>query len=161
MTDSEHTDKSESLFLCRASGEGSHNFRVATDEAGVLAFYDEMFGKEEDGTLDLTIKHFRDPDNWSNEGTAYDCELYCARFEVWKVDPQEIAAPRPIRSGDSESASLANEIEQYCQSRESAGLGLLGRSSMGGREFTADEEAMVVTALRTLSPQRYETKEKS
>src|SRR5262245_36069520 len=78
------------VFLCRANGEGSHNFRVCNDEAGVLKFYEEMFGKEEDGTLDMTIKHLRDEDNWSNGCTAYSCSLYCATFEVWKVFNSEL-----------------------------------------------------------------------
>ena len=102
------------VFVCRASGEGSHDFRVCADEAAVLAFYDEMFGKEADGTLDLTIKHLRDEDNWSNASTAYHCELYCATFEVWKVDREQVAAPT---SAASESALTmphpnANEIRE-------------------------------------------------
>lgn len=52
----------------------------------------------------------------------------------------------------SEAAGLAEEIEGHCQQRNSAGLGLLGRSSMGGRELTIDEQNMVVAALRAFVP---------
>lgn len=87
----------EQLFLCRANDEGSHDFRVCKDEAEVMAFYKEMFGEDYDGGIQSAIDHFRDTDNWSNDGTAYECALYCATFEVWKVDPSQlaIAAPPP------------------------------------------------------------------
>jgi hypothetical protein len=79
------------LFLCRANGEGSHEFRVCKDEAEVMAFYKAMFGEDHGGGIQSQIDHFHDQDNWSNSGTAYECELYCATFEVWKVAPSDLA----------------------------------------------------------------------
>ena len=84
-------DDAEQLFLCRANGEGSHEFRVCKDEAEVMAFYKEIFGEDYGGGIQSQIDHFRDADNWSNEGAAYECELYCATFEVWKVAPGDLA----------------------------------------------------------------------
>lgn len=98
------------IFLCRANGEGSHEFRVAADEAGVMAFYKEMFGLDSDGKLDSAIEHFRDTDNWSNEGTAYHCELYCATFEVWKVEPRELAfVPTEVARTDPRNGPIPPE----------------------------------------------------
>ncbi len=31
-------------YVCRASGEGTHNFRLCDDEADVMAFYEETCG---------------------------------------------------------------------------------------------------------------------
>lgn len=85
------------VYVCRASGEGSHDFRVSRDEAGVMAFYKEMFGEQYGGGIQSVIDHFRDPDNWINDGNTYNCELYMAKFEVWKVQANELipyAAPQ-------------------------------------------------------------------
>lgn len=84
-------DKRDEVLLCCASGEGSHQFKVAVDEAGVMAFLEEMCGGEEDGTMTHSLAHYRDEDNWSNGGTAYNVKLYCAEFSVWKVLPGELA----------------------------------------------------------------------
>ena len=65
------------LFLCRANGEGSHQFRVCADEDEVRKFYGEMFGED---TVD-DFARFRDPEEWSNGGTAYHEELYYATFD--------------------------------------------------------------------------------
>lgn len=80
----------DEVFLCRASGEGSHNFRVAAGEAGVCDFYREMFGEDHGGGIESLTSAFHDPDEWGNDGTTLDLELYCAKFEVWKVDPKEL-----------------------------------------------------------------------
>ena len=82
------------VFVCRASGEGSHNFRICTNEAQVFEFYKEMWGEDHGGGIQSAIDNFRDPDNWSNQGTAYSCELYCSTFEVWKVDDRELNTQR-------------------------------------------------------------------
>lgn len=82
------------VFVCRASGEGSHNFRVCETAEEVDAFYKEMWGEDQGGGIQSHIDHFRDEDNWSNQCTAYHCDLYCSTFEVWKVDRTEVAAPR-------------------------------------------------------------------
>lgn len=79
------------VFLCCADGEGSHEFRVCADDAAVFKFYEEMTGCDEDGTLDSITKSFGDSDHWRNDGTAFELELYCARFYVWKVAPSELA----------------------------------------------------------------------
>lgn len=119
------------LFVCRASGEGSHNFRVCADEAGVIAFYDEMFGKDLDGTLDSAIKHLRDEDNWSNACTAYHCELYCATFEVWKVDRSEIAV------ASSEKEPLA-KLEKLMLGADGMDVDICSPGNHGGRGCDAD-----------------------
>lgn len=85
------SDKNQCVYLCRASGEGSHDFRVCADRAAVLAFYEEMCGKDQDGTVNSLTSAFDDPDQWSNEGTALEIELYCAKFEVWIVDREQIS----------------------------------------------------------------------
>lgn len=77
------------LFLCRANGEGSHQFRVCADEDEVRKFYGEMFGED---TVD-DFARFRDPEEWSNGGTAYHEELYCATFDCWKVDRNDLTLP--------------------------------------------------------------------
>lgn len=83
------------LYLCRASGEGTQDFRVCADEAAVFAFYEEMAGRDQDDTLDSITKTFADSDYWSCEGRAFSMDLYCAKFEVWKVDPNELVTARP------------------------------------------------------------------
>jgi hypothetical protein len=96
------------VYLCRASGEGSHNFRVCTDEAGVMAFYKAMWGEDHGGGIQSAIDHFRDPDNWSNDRSAYSCELYCSTFEVWIADPKELflIAPSEMATMSEKGAAL-------------------------------------------------------
>jgi hypothetical protein len=77
-------------YACCASGEGTADFRFCADEAAVMAFYEEMFGKDMDGTINSAIKHFRDEDNWSCEGTIYSTDEYCARFEVWNLHKSRV-----------------------------------------------------------------------
>lgn len=96
------------LLLCRASGEGTQDFRLVRDEAGVFAFYEEMCGRDQDKSLDSIVKTFRDPDYWSHEGQAFSLELYCAQFEVWKVLPDEVSL------AGSESATLLHAAEAVC-----------------------------------------------
>ena len=84
-------DHEADLFLCCADGEGSQEFRVCANEAAVFAFYEEMTGRDENGTLDSITKSFSDQDYWRNEGRAFELELYCAKFYVWKVVPREVA----------------------------------------------------------------------
>lgn len=97
------------LYLCRASGDGSHSFRICADEAGVFAFYEEMFGKHHDGTIYSEIEHFRDPDNWAYEGTVYEVELYCAKWEVWKAEPQELRSPEAA----SALTTLTQQLDKH------------------------------------------------
>ena len=103
------------VFLCRASGEGSHNFRVCTTEEQVFAFYKEMFGEDQGGGIQSQIDHFHDADNWSNGGTAYACPLYCAlycaTFEVWKVDDRELSVTRS-ESATHNAAPQAQALPQ-------------------------------------------------
>jgi hypothetical protein len=79
------------VYLCRASGEGSHDFRVCKDEAAVFAFYEEQCGRDEDNTLDSITKSFSDPDHWGACNTAFDLDLYMAKFEVWKASAATFA----------------------------------------------------------------------
>ena len=78
------------IYLCRASGEGSHQFKLCEDETALMAFYAEMFG-EESGTTEGNLKHFRDPDNWGDGGTSYSVDLYNAKWEVWIVQRSDLA----------------------------------------------------------------------
>lgn len=84
------TFASGDVFLCRASGEGSQDFRICPDEAAVYAFYEEMTGRDQDGTLDSITKSFHDTDYWGCEGRAFSLDLYMAKFEVWKVQASEL-----------------------------------------------------------------------
>lgn len=92
MTDT--LSRLEQLYLCRASGEGTHTFRVCNGEPEVMAFCEEMFGKDQDGTLD-SFASFSDSDEWcGNEGSrSLQWDLYCATFECWEVDPKELEHP--------------------------------------------------------------------
>ncbi len=81
-------------YVCCASGEGTADFAFCKDEAEVIAFYESMFGKDMDGTMNSAIDHFRDEDNWSAEGAMYSSDEYCARFEVWNLHNQRIP-PNP------------------------------------------------------------------
>lgn len=81
----------ELVFLCRASGEGSHNVRVCQNDVEVQKFYGEMFG--EDFAGDAFLKAFRDPDEWAM-GLSYEEDLYNAKFECWKVYLRELESPR-------------------------------------------------------------------
>lgn len=95
MTEERHHTRScpeGCVFLCRANGEGAHDFHVAKCEADVMAFYKTMWGEDEGGGIQSQIDHFRDDDNWSNSGTAYECKLYCSTFEVWVVDAAHLAS---------------------------------------------------------------------
>jgi len=91
----------EQIYLCRASGEGAHQFRFCESEAEVMAFYEEMFGKDMAGIWMAQIKHFRDPDNWSNNGTAYSVDLYNATWEVWKAERSDLALRATEQAEDS------------------------------------------------------------
>lgn len=80
------------LFLCRASGEGTQDFRLCKDEAAVFAFYEEMGGRDQDGTLNSITESFADIDQyWTCDGRSFSIDLYMAQFEVWKVSPIELA----------------------------------------------------------------------
>lgn len=85
----------ETIFLCCADGEGSHEFKVCADKAAVSKFYESMFGRDMDDTLDSFDQSWDDKDNWRNDGTAFEIELYCATFKVWKVTPDEVQFARP------------------------------------------------------------------
>lgn len=101
-------DKRGEVLLCCASGEGTHQFKVVADEAGVMAFLEEMCGGEQDGTMTHSLAHYRDEDNWTNGGTAYNVKLYCAEFSVWKVLPGELAfTPSHARQIELDSATVA------------------------------------------------------
>lgn len=113
MDNSRSDKKHERLYLCRANGEGSHEFRICADEAAVMVFYEEMFGLDMDGKLDGAIEHFRDPDNWSNGGEAYHCELYCATFEVWKVTPSEMSRVPSSTAPQEKLEDLARWVIGY------------------------------------------------
>ena len=92
MTKAAHgSELTRDLFLCCADGEGSQEFRVCADHDDVFAFYEEMTGRDQDGTLDSITKSFGDPDEWRNDGRAFKLKLYCADFYVWKVTDKEIA----------------------------------------------------------------------
>lgn len=79
------------VFLCRASGEGSHDFRICPDAHAVASFYKELFGEDHGGGIESFWSGWNDPDDWSNEGTALELALYCATFQVWKVDPKQLS----------------------------------------------------------------------
>lgn len=55
------------VFLCRASGEGSHNFKVCAALEDVVTFYGSMFGEDTTGDL---MGYLCDEDRWSM-GVAY------------------------------------------------------------------------------------------
>lgn len=105
------------VFLCRASGEGSHDFRICPDAHAVAGFYKEMFGEDHGGGIESFWSSWNDPDDWSNEGAALEMSLYCATFQVWKVDPKQLslvsdqpAPPSAIRRTFSDHV-LSNEAE--------------------------------------------------
>lgn len=104
------TPRSGDVYLCRASGEGSQDFRVCADEAAVFAFYEEMTGRDQDGTLDSITKSFGDSDYWGSEGRAFHLDLYMAKFEVWKVEAREISftpsATRDRRPWNQQDADM-------------------------------------------------------
>lgn len=81
------------FFLCRAAGEGSHNFKVCADDSAVHKFYAEMFGEE---GIDDFLESFRNPESWSNDLTTFHEDLYCATFDCWKVTADEL---RPSSAG--------------------------------------------------------------
>lgn len=115
-------DERGEVLLCCASGEGTHQFKVVADEAGVMAFLEEMCGAEEDGTMTHSLAHYRDEDNWSNGGTAYNVKLYCAEFSVWKVLPGELAfTPSHALPNTQKPGVLATSKEDTLES------GLTGR----------------------------------
>lgn len=93
-----HPDKEADLFVCCADGEGSHEFRICRGKEAVFAFYEEMTGRDHDDTLGSITRAFDDPDEWRNDGTALEMELYCARFYAWKVSEAEVAMPSTTRS---------------------------------------------------------------
>lgn len=85
-----HPDKDGPYLAC-ADGEGSHEFRICQTKEAVFAFYEEMCGRDQDDTLDSITKSFEDDDCWRNDRTAFELELYCAHFYVWKVSEAELA----------------------------------------------------------------------
>lgn len=97
------------VFLCRASGEGSHNFRVCTTEDQVHKFYAEMFGEDVAG--EGFLKSFRDPDEWAM-GVEYCEKLYNARFEVWKVDDRELSTRSASVSTELDDAKLSAALHE-------------------------------------------------
>ena len=117
-----HPDKEADLFLCCADGEGTHEFRICRGEEGILKFYEEMCGRDADGTLDSLKRTLADPEEWRNDGTALDIELYCARFFVWKVSTAEVAMPsvpkgpsqgKLIEMGEIKSVDLDGTVNTY------------------------------------------------
>lgn len=104
------------LFLCRASGEGTQDFRVCKDQEAVFAFYEEMCGKDQDGTIDSIKDTFADSDHWSGDGyNSFSLDLYMAQFEVWKVDAKEVSAPLPESQQRKFSPKFECEATSGCQ----------------------------------------------
>jgi hypothetical protein len=117
--ESSQSDKNGTVYLCRANGEGSHNFKVCASLEEVLKFYGEMFGEDTTGDL---MDCLRNEDRWSNGGTAYHEDLYCATFDCWKVDPRELAlvAPSAERGHDYHDA-LIEECAKVCDDYQREG----------------------------------------
>lgn len=102
-----------------------------------------------DSVIPSTLRDIADTLDEQHYADAEHEHLGCSVVKTGIYAPKSI--PSSIAS-TSAAAGLAEEIEGHCQQRQSAGLGLLGRSSMGGREFTIDEQNMVVAALRAFVP---------
>lgn len=91
------------VYLCRASGDGSHDFRVCETIEEVLNFYCEMFGTE--GRED-EHKRLIDPDEWGGEGGLWygPLDMYCATWEVWKVEAAQLNPLSAVRTTEDKAA---------------------------------------------------------
>jgi hypothetical protein len=93
----------DTVFLCRAGGEGSHNFKVCASLEDVVTFYGSMFGEDTTGDL---MDYLRDEERWAM-GVAYHEDLYCAKFDCWKVEPAELSLPTEEKTSDWEQRCAA------------------------------------------------------
>lgn len=94
----------DDLYLCIADGEGSHETRVCRGYDAVARFYEEMCGKDSDGTLGSLKSAWDDPDEWRNIRTMLKLDLYNATFLIYGISEADIQ-----RSGLAFSASTATE----------------------------------------------------
>ena len=158
------------VFLCRASGEGTQDFRICADEAAVFAFYKEMCGEDEDGTIDSITKSFADVDRyWNCEGRAFSLDLYMAQFEVWKVDASELALRSPraplfvpneamqdaargiLQILRGKPGATEHDVFYHCQQRGDSTEGL--HENGGGYVTEARAAAMIWRAMARAAPQ--------
>lgn len=98
-------------YFCRVSGEGSADYRVCLTEKEVMAFYEEMFGKDYDGTVNGEIEHFRNSDNWALD--HYHVDLYCAQLQVWRV-PISVLANRRASRPEVDAERVREIARKHC-----------------------------------------------
>lgn len=94
------------VYMVRASGEGSSDYRLCRNELEVRrAYVDLVVGADDHHhyeEIEQTMQAFRDPDEWSGDGIRI--ELYMASFEVWRFPSSALELAGELLEVSVESA---------------------------------------------------------